>query len=97
MEGDEAVAEGPVLHGFVEDHILLEQHHGDVLKEAQPLQDLLHGLGLGLLGHGADPHHYLPLRGLQGHREEGWGVSLSATTEPTKGPEGGICHFWEHT
>ena len=64
MEGDEAVAVGPVLLGLVEDDLLLKGHHGDVLEEAQALQDLLHGLGFGLLGHGTDAHHDLPLWGL---------------------------------
>lgn len=67
MEGDEAVAEGPLVHGLVEDDVLREDDHGDVLKLAQPLHDLSHGLGLGLLDHGTDPNHDQTLRVLN-HR-----------------------------
>lgn len=65
MEGDEAVTEGPFVHGLVENDVLGEDDHSDVLKPAQPLQDLGHGLRLGLLHHGTDPHHDLSLRGLR--------------------------------
>lgn len=70
VEGDEAVTEGPFVHRLIEDDVLRENDHGDVLEPAEPLQDLGHGLGLGLFHHAADPHHDLSLRGL---REGGWG------------------------
>lgn len=66
VEGDEAVTQRPFVHRFVEDDVLREYDHGDVLEPAEPLQDLGHGLGLGLLHHAADPHHDLLLRGLRG-------------------------------
>jgi len=70
VEGNEAVAERPVLHGLVsKDRLLGEDHHADVVEQAQALQDLRHGLGVGLLCHGADAHHDLPLRGLQVKKE----------------------------
>ena len=69
VEGDEAVTQGPFLHRLVEDGILREDDHSEVLKLAQPLQDLGHRLRLGLLHHAADPHHNLSLWGLVGGRE----------------------------
>lgn len=64
VEGDETVTQRPFVHRLVEDGVLREDDHGDVLKPAQPLQDLGHWLGLGFLHHAADPHHYLSLWGL---------------------------------
>ncbi len=64
VEGDEAVTQRPFVHGLVEDDVLWEDDHSDVLKPAQPLQDLGHWLGLGLFHHAADPHNDLLLRGL---------------------------------
>lgn len=64
MEGNEAVTERPFVHGLIEDDVLWEDDHSDVLKPAQPLQDLGHWLGLGLLHHAADPHDDLLLWGL---------------------------------
>lgn len=61
MEGDEAVAEGPFLHGLLQDHLLGEDHHVDVVKLTEALQDLRHGFGFGLLHHGTDAHHDLTL------------------------------------
>ena len=61
VEGDEAVTVGPVFDRFVEDDILLQSYHGDVLKETQALQDLLHRFGFGLLRHCTNADHYLPL------------------------------------
>lgn len=66
VEGDEAVTQRPFVHRLVEDGVLWEDDHGDVLEPAQPLQNLGHWLGLGLLHHAADPHHNLSLRGLNG-------------------------------
>lgn len=73
VEGDEAVTQGPFVHGLVEDDLLGEDDHCDVLKLTQPFHDLGHGLGLGLLHHGADAHHDLPLwrLGEQRGRERG--------------------------
>lgn len=65
VKGDEAVTQRPFVHGLVEDDILWEDDHRDVLESAQPLQDLGHRLRLGLLHHAADPHHDLLLRGLE--------------------------------
>lgn len=64
MEGDKAVAQRPLLHRLLQDHLLREDNHLDVVEATQALQDLGHGLGLGLLSHGADPHHDLSLWGL---------------------------------
>lgn len=64
VEGDEAVTQRPFVYGLVEDDVLWEDDHSDVLKPAQPLQDLGHWLGLGFLHHAADAHHDLALRGL---------------------------------
>lgn len=64
VEGDEAVTERPFVHGLVEDDVLWEDDHSNVLKPTQPLQDLGHRLGFGLLHHATDPHHDLSLRGL---------------------------------
>lgn len=61
MEGDEAVAERPPVHRFLQDHLLLENYHIDVVELTQPLQDLGHGLGLGLLHHCTDADHDLAL------------------------------------
>lgn len=69
VKGDEAVTQRPLVHGLVEDDILWEDDHRDVLESAQPLQDLGHRLRLGLLHHAADPHHDLSLRGLEGAGE----------------------------
>lgn len=74
MKGDEAVTQRPFVHRLVEDDVLWEDDHSDVLKPAQPLQDLGHWLGLGLFHHAADPHHDLSLRGLE--RGEGGGKRL---------------------
>lgn len=64
VEGDEAVAQRPLLHRLFQDHLLGEDDHIDVVEPAEALQDLGHGLGFGLLGHGADAHHNLSLRRL---------------------------------
>lgn len=61
VEGDEAVAQRPLLHRLFQDHLLREDDHVDVVEPAEALQDLGHGLGFGLLGHGADAHHNLSL------------------------------------
>lgn len=70
VEGDEAVAQRPVVDGLVENHVLGEDHHSDVLELTEPLQDLSHRLRLGLLRHGTDPHHDLSLRGLRGEKKK---------------------------
>lgn len=70
VEGDEAVTQRPFVHGLVEDGILWEDDHSDVLKPAQPLQDLGHWLWFGLLHHAAYPHHDLSLWGLNEGEEE---------------------------
>lgn len=75
VEGDEAVTQRPLVHRLVEDDILREDDHGDVLKPAQPLQDLGHRLGLGLLHHAADPHHDLSLRWLKKGEETCWMIT----------------------
>lgn len=64
VERDEAVTQRPFVHGLVEDDILWEDDHSDVLEPAQPLQNLGHWLWLGFLHHAADPHHNLSLWGL---------------------------------
>lgn len=64
MEGDETVTQWPIFHWFVEDYILWEDDNSNILKSAQPLQDLGHWLRLGLLHHAADPNHDLSLWGL---------------------------------
>lgn len=64
VERDKAVTERPFVHRLIEDDVLWEDDHSDILKPAQPLQDLGHWLGLGLLHHATDPHHDLSLRGL---------------------------------
>lgn len=69
MEGDKTVAQRPLLHRFLQDHLLREDDHLDVVEATQTLQDLGHRLGLGLLGHGADPHHDLSLWGLEEAQE----------------------------
>lgn len=46
VEGDEAVTKRPLVHGLVEDYVLWEDDHSDVLEPAKPLQDLGHRLGL---------------------------------------------------
>lgn len=80
VEGDEAVTQRPLVDGLVEDDVLWEDDHSDVLEPAQPLQDLGHGLGLGLLHHAADPHHDLWLnRG--GERD----ISVTRRLEETPG------------
>lgn len=56
MEGDEAVAVRPLLHGFFQDHLLRKNDHVDVLKLTESLQDLSHGFGLGLFHHGTYAH-----------------------------------------
>lgn len=61
VEGDEAVAEGPFLHRFLQDHLLGKDDHVDVVKLAKALQDLSHGLGFGLLHHGTYADHNLSL------------------------------------
>lgn len=61
MEGDEAVAEGPFLHRFLQDHLLRKDDHVDVVKLTKALQDLSHGLGFGLLHHGTYADHNLSL------------------------------------
>lgn len=71
VEGDEAITQRPLLHRLVEDHLLWEDDDGDVLKLTQPLHDLGHRLRIGLLHHGADPHHNLPLRRLGERDREG--------------------------
>lgn len=65
VKGDKTVTQWPFLHRLVKDDFFLESHHSDVLKQTQALQDLLHRLRLGLLGHGTDTNHYLSLWGLQ--------------------------------
>lgn len=69
VEAYETVAERPFFHSLVENDVLGEDGDSDVLKPAQPLQDLGHGLGVGFLHHAADSHYDLPLHGLQ--TEEG--------------------------
>jgi len=64
VEGDEAVAERPLLHGLLQDHLLGKDHHVDVVELAESLQDLGHGFGLGLLHHGTYADHDLSLRRL---------------------------------
>lgn len=64
VEGDEAVTQRPSVHGLVQNDVLWKDDHSDVLKFAEPFQDLSHWLGLGLLHHATDPHDNLPLRGL---------------------------------
>ncbi len=64
MEGDEAVAEGPFLYRFLQDHLLGKDDHVDVVKLTKALQDLSHGLGFGLLHHGTYADHNLSLRWL---------------------------------
>ena len=44
VEGDEAVAERPVLHRLLQDHLLWKDDHVDVVKLTKPLQDLSHRL-----------------------------------------------------
>lgn len=44
VEGDEAVTQRPFVDGLVEDGVLWEDDHSDVLEPAQPLQDLGHWL-----------------------------------------------------
>lgn len=44
VERDEAVTQRPFVHGLVEDDILWEDDHSDVLEPAQPLQNLGHWL-----------------------------------------------------
>lgn len=44
VEGDEAVTERPVLHRLLKDHLLWKDDHVDVIKLAEALQDLSHGL-----------------------------------------------------
>lgn len=44
----------------LKDNLLWEDQHLDVLELVEPREDLLHGLRLRLLGHGADAdHHFL--------------------------------------
>ena len=76
VEGDEAVTQRPLVHRLVEDNILWKDDHSDVLKPAQPLQDLGHWLGLGLLHHATDPHHDLLLRRLSSGEKEDGNVSM---------------------
>lgn len=45
VEGDEAVAQRPLLHRFFQDHLLGKDDHIDVVKLTKALQDLSHGLG----------------------------------------------------
>lgn len=45
VEGDEAVAERPILYWLLQNHLLWKDDHVDVIKLAQALQDLSHGLG----------------------------------------------------
>lgn len=59
VKGDEAVTKRPFLHWLAEYDVLGEDDHSDVLKLAQTLQYLRHGLRLGLLHHTADPNHDL--------------------------------------
>ena len=44
MERDKAVAEGPFLHRFLQDHLLRKDDYVDVVKFTKALQDLSHGL-----------------------------------------------------
>src|SRR4029434_6612502 len=68
VKRDEAVTERPLLHRLTEYDLLGEDHHGDVLELTEPLHDLRHGLGPGLLHHRAKPHAAQPLGG-RAHRE----------------------------
>lgn len=70
VEGDEAVTQRPFVHRLIEDDILWEDDHGDVLKLAQPLQNLSHWLGLGLFHHATDSHHNLLLWGLNNKNKD---------------------------
>lgn len=77
VEGDEAVTQRPFVHRLIKDDVLWENDHGDVLEPTEPLQDLSHGLGLGLLHHATDPHHNLLLRRLSREvKQRGQVVSL---------------------
>lgn len=61
VKRDEAVTQRPILHRFIEYDFLREDDYCDVLKLTKALHDLGHRLGVGLLHHGADPHHNLTL------------------------------------
>lgn len=61
VERDEAVAEGPFLHRFLQDHLLRKDDHVNVVKFTKAIQDLSHGLGCGLLHHGTYANHNLSL------------------------------------
>ena len=64
MEGDEAVAEGPLLHRLLQDHLLGKDDDVDVVELTKALQDLSHRLGFGLLHHSTYADHDLSLRRL---------------------------------
>lgn len=65
VERDEAVAQRPVLHRLLQDHLLGKDDHIDVVKLTKSVQDLSHGLGCGLLHHGTYANHDLSLWRLQ--------------------------------
>lgn len=89
VEGDDTVTQRPFVHGLVEDDVLWEDDHSDVLKPAQPLQDLGHWLRLGLLHHAADPHHDLSLRGLNKGRGE---QHFNGLSEEARGTMAALSH-----
>lgn len=69
VEGDEAVTQRPVLHRLLQDHLLWKDDHVDVIKLAEALQDLSHGLGVGLLRHRTNSNHDLTLLQLQEQKQ----------------------------
>lgn len=61
VEGDEAVAERPILYRLLQNHLFWKDVHVDVIKLAQALQDLSHGLGFWLFCHGTYTNQNLSL------------------------------------
>lgn len=59
VERDQAIADGPILYGLTQYHILGERNQFDELEFSQTRQYLLHGLRLRLLGHRTDADNHL--------------------------------------
>lgn len=53
VERDEAIDAWPLFNRTIQDHILREFDDLEVVEAAQPVEDLLHGLRVDLLLHGA--------------------------------------------
>lgn len=61
MEGDETITARPILHRFLQDHLLWKDDHIYVVKLTKALQNLSHGLGFGFFHHSTNANNNLSL------------------------------------